>query len=38
MLIGIIIGITFLYITVIVYLYLTSAMPGLLDVEEISYE
>ena len=38
MLIGIIIGITLCYITVMVCLCLTSAMPDLPDVEEISYE
>jgi hypothetical protein len=38
MLIGIIIGITILYIAAIVYLYLTSEMPDLMDVEEIRYQ
>jgi len=38
MLIGIIIGITLLYIAVIVYLYLTSEMPDLLDWEEMGLE
>jgi hypothetical protein len=38
MLLGIIIGITLLYITVIVYLYLTSEMPDIPDWEEMGWE
>ncbi len=37
MLIFLILGIT-LYIAVVVYLYLTAAMPDLLDMQEISWE
>ena len=38
MLMFLILGITFVYIAVVVYLYLTTAMPDLLDMQEISWE
>ena len=38
MLMFLILGITLVYIAVGVYLYLTAAMPDLLDMQEISWE
>lgn len=38
MLIFLILGITFVYIAVVVCLYLTAAMPDLLDIQEINWE